>query len=285
MSYTPLTFFEPKLDLSALDQQLSITSLPGEGNDQQCLPNELLRHVFLYSDPHTLYTSVRALDTHWKNAVETDLLHELFRTQTWRVGLRVSKKKALSQSAMMASAADSSQPASDQENEEESEESEEELTACLARQDSEINSLMATPGVTEEEVNTLLASFAATSAKKAAARKARSILHVIPLTFQRYDPESTSLAFGTGAGWHALFDGFSAEQQSGSRLDLDFGLCWRFPGDGQEVNSDSGASAEADDKAKSDAYWGEPDIENGWLSRFYCVSVGEWSDAPDSSVN
>ncbi|PWN44321.1 hypothetical protein IE81DRAFT_30159 [Ceraceosorus guamensis] len=44
------------------------------------------------------------------------------------------------------------------------------------------------------------------------------------------------------------------QQRDNARLLLNFGIVWRFPGDGTE----------------DDEEWGMPDPEHGWLSQFYC---------------
>ncbi|PWN53899.1 hypothetical protein IE53DRAFT_383590 [Violaceomyces palustris] len=222
-----------------------------EGADQsQLLPNELLRLIFLQCDPATLYTSVRSLNKSWRYTVENQLFRDQFTSNRWRVGLRVSKK-------VSAVRADGSHFDSiDQDGQEDPIET---LNA-LARE-----------GVSESH-----------PASRHLSANSTHIVHVIPLTFSSYDPDNLSLRFDTGSEWHALFkvpspleaedeeadqDGRSSAVQrrrtevkaDSSRLEMDFAIVWRFPGDGQG----------GDDEAKQD-YWGSPDPENGWLSRFYC---------------
>ena len=225
---------------------------------EQSLPNEILREVFLYCDPATLYGSVRGLNSIWKHAVENQLIPCHFSNRDWRVGLRVVRKL----------------PATHRGNQIEA--------------DDEIDRL-----------NTLEREGALEPIEPAKLNRGTSqLVHVIPLQFQGYDAENISLRFSTGNEWHALFrvdlpasddenddddddDDDDDEDDHGasraraeakadsSRLELDFGLVWRFPDDGQDGDSDQAQKPNIDDVSS----WGAPDPENGWLSRFYCVSI------------
>ncbi|KDN41599.1 hypothetical protein K437DRAFT_171738 [Tilletiaria anomala UBC 951] len=307
MTSSPPNLLSPLALPFDMDATLSSSS-PEQQEQEQTLPNELLRHIFLYLDPHTLYTSVRGLNAHWQRAVEHDLLHDLFRTRTWRVGLRVSRKPRLPSEAHEGSLSpphqqqqhDPPASASIEIGEEEAAESAEQLKCRMARQEAEMREVLGTPHITEDDVLSLANTHAALNRRMAAASSRRSradafsasrmrmrkpnrpIVHVVPLVFDAYRPGSTSLAFSTGDEWHALFDGLDIEH--GSRLELDFGLCWRFPGDGQDPDCErkrdchmAGGSVLIDEEEGDDEqellekYWGTPDVENGWLSRFYCV--------------
>ncbi len=307
------------------------------------LPSELLRQVFLYLDPHTLYTSVRLLSTQWRASVETDLLPTLFRERTWRVGLRVSRrarKVAPGQQqqqqvqAPVPTPTPSSAPAPQAQGQGQGQgqaraprETAEQRAARHRRQEADVEALMTIPGTTEEEVAALMREFRAASPSHDEAPQASPatgssalgastaapttssaapvpepvavssndnaaggasgngpLVHFIPLDFTGYDRANASMTFGTGETWHAIFSGFllpppdelgaagaSEDSNNGNRLDVDFGLCWRFPGDGQEQEVDH---LRDDEARKAEKYWGQPDAENGWLSRFYCVSAG-----------
>lgn len=278
------------------------------------LPNELLRHIFLYCDPATLYTTVRALNRSWKHAVEHDLIATHFANKDWRVGLRVTRK--LPSTLSEAEVAEAQRQQTDEE---------------LYR----LN-VLNRPGAREPfNINA----------------QPRTVTHVIPLSFKGYDPESVSLRFDTDSTWHSLFqvaqpdsddedpavgnnnnnnngglnaadsdsdtdsdaedeegdpghdrnqrgtgttppasnrrrhrqDDFGAAQAranaraESARLELDFGLVWRFPDDGQDA--DVYQIKKGDPES-----WGQPDPENGWLSRFYCSNLDTVSSAAPSSA-
>ena len=271
------------------------------------LPNELLRHIFLYCDPATLYTTVRALNKSWKHAVEHDLIATHFANKDWRVGLRVTRKLPSTMSEQ--EVADAQRHLTDEE---------------LYR----LN-VLNRPGAREPfNINA----------------QPRTVTHVIPLTFKGYDPENVSLRFDTDSTWHSLFqvaqpdsddeeappinagpangaaaedsesdssedddedDENNTEQQANgngptngrsqrqedfgaaaarararaesARLELDFGLVWRFPDDGQDADVYQIKKGDAES-------WGQPDPENGWLSRFYCSNFDTVSSAAPSSA-
>ncbi|SPO29534.1 uncharacterized protein UTRI_04731_B [Ustilago trichophora] len=272
------------------------------------LPNELLREIFLYCDPATLYTTVRALNKSWKHTVEHDLIATHFANKDWRVGLRVTRKLPSTLS-------------------------EEEVADAQRQQaDEELYRLnvLNRPGAQEPfNINA----------------QPRTVTHVIPLAFKGYDPENVSLRFDTDSTWHSLFqvaepdsdqengpanntaapanaaaddsdsdsdssdedEDEDADQQGNgngnapanarrqrqedfgaaaarararaesARLELDFGLVWRFPDDGQDADVYQIKKGDADS-------WGQPDPENGWLSRFYCSNFDTVSSATPSSA-
>lgn len=264
------------------------------------LPNELLRHIFLYCDPATLYTTVRTLNRAWKHAVEHDLIATHFANQDWRVGLRVTRKLPSTLS-------------------------EEEVTEAQRHQaDEELYRLNVLNRAGAREPFNINA-------------QPRTVTHVIPLTFKGYDAENVSLRFDTDSTWHSLFqvaqtesdeedaapnnaapanaDGDDSDDSSdeddetdesnaarapvpsrrerqedfgaaaarararaeSSRLELDFGLVWRFPDDGQDADVYQIKKGDAES-------WGQPDPENGWLSRFYCSNFDTVSSAAPSSA-
>ncbi|TKY89561.1 hypothetical protein EX895_001346 [Sporisorium graminicola] len=264
------------------------------------LPNELLRHIFLYCDPAMLYTTIRSLNRAWKHAVENDLIATHFANKDWRVGLRVTRKLPSTLS-------------------------EEEVTEAQRHQADEelyrLNVLNRAGALEPFNINA----------------QPRTVTHVIPLTFKAYDAENVSLRFDTDSTWHSLFqvaqpesdeedaaprnaapanvdnddsDDSSAdeddetEQQDANepahrlrerqedfgaaaarararaesaRLELDFGLVWRFPDDGQDADVYQIKKGDAES-------WGQPDPENGWLSRFYCSNFDTVSSAAPSSA-
>ncbi len=268
------------------------------------LPNELLRHIFLYCDPATLYTAVRALNKSWKHTVEHDLIATHFTNKDWRVGLRVTRKLPSTLT--------------------------EEEVADAQRQQADDDlfrfNVLNRPGAREPfNINA----------------QPRTVTHVIPLTFKGYDDETVSLRFDTDSTWHSLFqvaqpdsdeeeaapnnaapaaanhdgsddsDSSDDEQETqtqpagganrpanagrqrredfgaaaarararaeSARLELDFGLVWRFPDDGQDADVYQIKKGDAES-------WGQPDPENGWLSRFYCSNFDTVSSAATSSA-
>ncbi|SJX64158.1 uncharacterized protein SRS1_14812 [Sporisorium reilianum f. sp. reilianum] len=268
------------------------------------LPNELLRHIFLYCDPATLYTTVRSLNRAWKHTVEHDLIATHFANKDWRVGLRVTRKLPSTLS-------------------------EEEVTEAQRHQaDDELFRLNVLNRAGAREPFNINA-------------QPRTVTHVIPLTFKTYDAENVSLRFDTDSTWHSLFqvaqpesheedaapnnaapanavnddsddssddddDDDTDQQEAGTapapvtgqrqrqedfgaaaarararaesaRLELDFGLVWRFPDDGQDADVYQIKKGDADS-------WGQPDPENGWLSRFYCSNFDTVSSAAPSSA-
>ncbi|KAJ1023115.1 hypothetical protein NDA16_003268 [Ustilago loliicola] len=272
------------------------------------LPNELLRHIFLYCDPATLYTGIRALSRSWKHAVEHDLIATHFANKDWRVGLRVTRKlpSTLSEAEVA---------------EVQREQADEELYRL---------NVLNRPGA-REPFNIHA--------------QPRTVTHVIPLSFKGYDPGNVSLRFDTDSTWHSLFqvtqpdseeegeaapaanavnDDSDSDSDSNSdseqeteanatagnaavaaapaaggrrqrtedfravaarararaesaRLELDFGLVWRFPDDGQDADVYQIKKGDAES-------WGQPDPENGWLSRFYCSNFDTVSSAAPSSA-
>ncbi|GAC92888.1 hypothetical protein PHSY_000446 [Pseudozyma hubeiensis SY62] len=277
------------------------------GHAKAHLPNELLRHIFLYCDPATLYTTVRALNKSWKHAVEHDLIATHFANKDWRVGLRVTRKLPSTLSEEEVNDAQRQQADDDLFR----------LNVLNRRGAQEPFNINAQP---------------------------RTVTHVIPLTFKAYDEENVSLRFDTDSTWHSLFqvaqpdsdeedaapnnpapanannrqvddtddsdrsdedeeapqpaagtvhvaangrrerqEDFGAAaararaRAESARLELDFGLVWRFPDDGQD--------ADVYQIKKNDAAsWGQPDPENGWLSRFYCSNFDTVSSAATSSA-
>lgn len=273
------------------------------------LPNELLRHIFLYCDPATLYTTVRALNKSWKHAVEHELIASHFANNDWRVGLRVTRKlpSTLSDDVI---------------NESQRQQADDDLFRL---------NVLNRPGAREPfDINA----------------QRRTVTHVIPLTFKAYDAENVSLRFDTDSTWHSLFqvsppdsdeedaaptnanarparanngqtddseatdssdDDEDTEQHAAAeanasairrrerqedfgaaaarararaesaRLELDFGLVWRFPDDGQDADVYQIKKGDAES-------WGQPDPENGWLSRFYCSNFDTVSSTNPSSA-
>ncbi|GAK68452.1 uncharacterized protein PAN0_100c6708 [Moesziomyces antarcticus] len=284
------------------------SSVPSHARPE--LPNELLRHIFLYCDPATLYTTVRALNTSWKHAVENELIAIHFANSDWRVGLRVTRKlpSTLSEADV------------------------DEAQRQQADEDLFRLNVLQRPGAREPfNVNA----------------QPRTVTHVIPLAFKGYDPDNVSLRFDTDSTWHSLFqvsppdsddereataqnnaaaandddddddDDDSSDDDSddqaeaqaeqtqvaapaagrrttrqedfgaaaarararaeSARLELDFGLVWRFPDDGQDADVYQIKKGDAES-------WGQPDPENGWLSRFYCSNFDTVSSAAPSSA-
>lgn len=286
------------------------------------LPPEVLSHIFLHVDPHTLYTSVRALSRSWKACVEEHLLAHEFNTGRWRLGLRVVKRARRGQpwrggvvggeglqapgglwsaykeahaGARSATTRRSIPPRPTQGLSASMlfalgspDEEDNEAQTNGAGADTGATDDAAAAKVNDGEEAALRQRFA--SANVLSRRDALEdelprgeegadsdpLIHILPLQFSRYDAENVSLQFTTGLDeWHALFEQQTAgeadasedeedtegrrEAEESRRLDLDFGLVWRFPGDGQDDDPEVGTQG-----------WGRPDPENGWLSRFYC---------------
>lgn len=243
------------------------------------LPAELLSQIFLEVDPHTLYTSIRCLSREWRRQVEENLLKSEFATSRWRVGLRVTRKPKngrawrggiAGQEGEFAPGAEWSRIRREIEEANQDASEDEKRTAVQRAQDAYTHSVESRHGAREDELPDFLQVDAASS-----------LTHVLPLQFKTYNGESAMLQFGTAStDWYAMFeseveeggDGSSNNTTNSSRLDLDFSIVWRFPGDGQDGSEGDG--------------WGVPDQENGWLSRFYCSNF-DTSDAAlqdDSAV-
>lgn len=287
--------------------QSSSTSTPASSQPSSApshakpeLPNELLRHIFLYCDPATLYIGIRTLNRSWKHAVEHELIATHFANKDWRVGLRVTRKLPSTLSEAEVAQA-------------QREQADEELYRF---------NVLNRPGAREPfNINA----------------QPRTVAHVIPLSFKGYDPENVSLRFDTDSTWHSLFqvsqpesdeqgeaapagnhanavdDDSDSDSESDSdqetegnaiagnttvappaiaagtaaarararaesaRLELDFGLVWRFPDDGQDADVYQIKKGDAES-------WGQPDPENGWLSRFYCSNFDTVSSAAPSGT-
>ncbi|MCO5613848.1 hypothetical protein L7F22_068126 [Adiantum nelumboides] len=217
------------------------------------LPPEILSQIFLEVDPHTLYTSVRALSRSWKQCVEDRLMAAEFETGRWRVGLRVVRKPKMGAAwrggraggrGVDAPGGNWNDVHSRIRQRAQEQGLDEEQLVEQARHAFAIN-VAARYGSLEDEMEPAL------SGQDQTFNHGAPIVHTIPMQFRRYDKASTTLQFHTpNEELHALFE------KETSRLDLDFGIIWRFPGDGQ------------DDREE----WGDADPENGWLSRFYCSS-------------
>lgn len=178
-------------------------------------------------------------------------------------------------------------------------------------QDERLEKILNMDGLREDQLDQLdslgqnnstdsqLSSTSSTSTSSAFSSKVKS--HVIPLKFEKYDSETTSLAFSTGKEWHALFEqplpsesaegnddnqGQGRNDPQDARLDLDFAIVWRFPGDGKDEEDFEEEKASSSNGFKKEnatgsissrereiaREWGNPDPENNWLSRFHCVS-------------
>jgi hypothetical protein len=219
------------------------------------LPAELLSQIFLEVDPHTLYTSIRCLSREWKRQVEQNLLKSEFTTNRWRVGLRVIRKPKNGKSWRGGVAGQQGELAPGAEWHRILEDlaattidaSEEERQAEMRRARADYtHSVLSRQGAMEDELP-------GSSLEDASS----ALVHVLPLDYRGYDGESAMLQFGTAnTDWYAMFERGFEEGENSSRLDLDFSIVWRFPGDGQDGSDLNG--------------WGIPDQENGWLSRFYC---------------
>ncbi|PWN35267.1 uncharacterized protein FA14DRAFT_160491 [Meira miltonrushii] len=234
------------------------------------LPPEILSQIFLEVDPHTLYTSIRALSRGWKQCVEDRLMAAEFESGRWRVGLRVVRKPKMGAPwrGGRAGSREADAPGSNW-NEVRSRVSQRAQQQGLNEEQlvQEARHAFATyvaaqSGSLEDELEPALSGQGSTYDHGA------PVLHTIPMQFKRYDKASTTLQFNTpNEELHALFE------KESSRLDLDFGIIWRFPGDGQDDAEE----------------WGDADPENGWLSRFYCSSFDtkkiEDSDAASKKLS
>lgn len=233
------------------------------------LPTELLYAIFLQCDPATVLLTLRSLSTSWRTKVDRALLPHLFKTGAWRVGLQISRRPRHGH-VWGGSVVGSSTTTPDVTPEVEDEE--------MRRQRWEYQNdlVRRRTGALEDE----LPGF---PLPRATSGKPAPVTHVIALEFERISSrplaESSSeptLRFSTGSSnWYALFESHDEEglpddpeqrqierkkRREEARLALDFGLIWRFPGDGQ-----------------GDTEWGSPDPEMGWLSRFYCVSGSKYA--------
>lgn len=234
----------------------------------QSLPVEVLRHIFLMTDPHTLYTSVRALNSRWKHIVESDLIPTQFRTGRWRIGLRVSRYTFTTPNSGAYTAA----APTDGGSQDSRQTQELDRQALEAHHASLTQRMLDTPDTREDELARVTdAHQRAVEGHGALSSRVKAgeppLVHVVPLKFARYDPTTFTLHFSTGGEWHALFSSMQQEGSQSSWLGLDFGLCWRYWGDGKPDPSPS----VREDIDKLNRLWGLPDPENGWLSRFWFV--------------
>lgn len=225
--------------------------------DRAILPPELLSQIFLEVDPHTLYTSVRALSRSWKQCVEQRLLASEFESGRWRVGLRVVRKPKMgaewrggraggrgleAPGALWDNVKSYAQQRASELQQTHTQSSSSSTDVMDEARSAFARNVVSRHGALEDELEPVLADDEQ--------EPNAPIVHVIPMNFKRYDSNSTTLQFTTPSDeLYALFE------RDASRLDLDFGIVWRFPGDGQSNDG-----------------WGDADPENGWLSRFYCSS-------------
>ncbi|PWN98334.1 hypothetical protein FA09DRAFT_26089 [Tilletiopsis washingtonensis] len=233
------------------DMLLSAPASPGADSDAGALlPPEVLALIFAHADPATLLVSLRALSRTWRAHIDTILLPSLFAAGTWRVGLQVTRKPRFGRAwrgaivgPPAAAVAASTAPAPMDAHE----------AAALAAR------LRSIPGVREDELPAFPGG-----------PPPQPLTHVIPLAFTGIAPDGLSFATPKNT-YHALFEPAHAplggepdaardeaaanamrDARREARLDLDFAVVWRFPGDGGEGE------------------WDTPDTEGGWISRFYC---------------
>ncbi|KAK0568484.1 hypothetical protein OC861_001889 [Tilletia horrida] len=165
------------------------------------LPPELLSIIFLQLDPHTLFTSVRALSRQWRHAVETNLLPNQFHSGRWKVGLRIAKtalpapihSTGTSERAVMEAAVEAAN------------------AAVMDNPDlavARLRDLLNTPGTLE------------THLPLPGPRPLSTV--TIPLTFVGYDRKTASLSF-TSDAWHAITS--NSKNRSGL-LDCTFHIVW-----------------------------------------------------------
>lgn len=265
------------------------------------LPFEVQRTIFLLLDPHSLYTSVRSLNNKWKETVEDHLLEQQFTSKNWRIALKVSRRfKHSNPSGGGPADAGGATPANNNmlqalDGLDKEDRLEKVLNMDGLKEDmlDELNENGETPELSSSNDSNLTSSSNSSFETKVKT-------HVIPLKFERYCNETTSLEFSTGEEWHALFEqpqevpAHDGEVQDGqeritevdpqeARLDLDFAIVWRFPGDGKDEDEEdeererkrgrNGNNVVRNREREITREWGKPDPENNWLSRFHCVST------------
>ncbi|KAK0519275.1 hypothetical protein OC842_007504 [Tilletia horrida] len=221
------------------------TSASGDGQQDARLPPEILSAIFLHLDPHTLFTSVRALSRTWRNNVEVHLLPSQFSLGRWKVGLRIanavaggvslpppihstgnpgsSERQALEHALEAANAAALEDP-----------------NLAVAR----LRDMLSTPGTLETQL-------------PLPGPRPVSIV-TIPLTFVGYDRTTASLKF-TSDAWHAITN--SAHDRNGL-LGCTFHIVWN------EAGTVSLESA-------------KPDPQNYWLKSFF-ISLRNMQSGQDS---
>lgn len=212
------------------------------------LPHELMADVFMHLDPHTLYTVARQLNRNWKETTENHIIPMLFRSRQWRVALRVHRRP---RRVHPASAAAASQPASLANN-----------RGRVETESERAERVHATLGAWEDELLAPLED----------PMHPPTITDYIPLKLRGVDAAANRFDFTTGADWYALYelDDRAKAGDDAFRLDLDFGIAWRFDGDGKE-----------EEDLIRPGGWTRLDPENGWLSKFWCskYDIKQQSDA------
>ncbi|CAO1639242.1 unnamed protein product [Sympodiomycopsis kandeliae] len=188
------------------------------------LPHELMTEVFLHLDPHTLYTSIRSLNHDWKETVESHIVPMAFLSGKWRIALRIHqrpRKRAQEQNSI-------------RRNETQQERRER---------------VESTPGAFEDELD---------PPSDTTAEPVTTTTY-LPLELSRVNSLENKFEFSSGINWYAIYEpGPNSSTDNSFRLDLDFGIAWRFDGDGKESEEQRPGG------------WTKLDTENGWLSKFYC---------------
>lgn len=193
----------------------------------------------MHVDPHTLYTSIRQLSRPWKQTVETHIIPMLFHSRQWRIALRVHRRiRRIHPNSAAANA--------------------------MATWNQTRRAHLAATENDEERAARVLSSMGSWEDEmqppESDPMQPRTMTDYLPLELVSVDAAENQFRFTTGRNWYALYelDHRALGGDASFRLDLDFGIAWRFDGDGK------------DNEEQRPGGWTSLDQENGWLSKFYC---------------
>ncbi|CAD6920773.1 unnamed protein product [Tilletia controversa] len=208
------------------------------------LPPEILSAIFLHLDPHTLFTSVRALSRQWRNEVETALLPNQFASGRWKVGLRIANSAAggITLPAPIHASGTNEHAVMEANIEAANAAVMDNPDLAVAR----LRDMLNTPGTLESQL-------------PVPGPRPISIV-TIPLTFVGYDRTTASLKFASDA-WHAITN--STRNRSGL-LNCTFHIVWNEAG-------------------RNVLETAKPDPQNYWLSKFF-VSEDDSTALPPNTI-
>ncbi|KAE8232794.1 hypothetical protein CF326_g2168 [Tilletia indica] len=207
------------------------------------LPPEILSAIFQHLDPHTLFTSVRALSRQWRKEVETSLLPSQFASGRWKVGLRIASAAASENAVPRPVHASGTSERAVMEAQIEAANA-----AVLDNPDlaiARLRDMLNTPGTLESQL-------------PLPGPRPPSIV-TIPLSFVEYDRTTASLRF-TSDAWHAITN---SSRNRSELLGCTFHIVWNEAG-------------------KNNLETAKPDPQNYWLTKFYLSQGDSSAIAPEA---